>query len=163
VSASSLTASVVEFLRPKAEEKRLKLAVDIQPDLFALADEEKFKEVLMNFIDNAIKYTPSGSVRVHLAAEDGAVRVAVEDTGYGLTATDREQLFEKFARGSASKQVQVSTGLGLYVCRRLVEAMGGRIWAESKGPGKGSTFLFTLPAAVASRRKSRLTKSRPGR
>ena len=80
-------------------------------------------------------------------SEAGTIHVTVTDTGMGLTAEDLEKLFQKFVTGSASKHVQTTTGLGLYVVRKLMEAMGGTASAASGGTGTGSTFALTFPVA----------------
>jgi signal transduction histidine kinase len=141
-----IAQDVTEFLRPRALEKGLPIHVSAHGPIWARADEEKVKEIVMNYLDNAIKYADRGRVSIRVAREARVVHVAVHDVGHGLTAADQAHLFEKFTRGSASKHTKVSTGLGLYVCRRLAEAMGGRVWAQSAGRGKGSTFHLELPA-----------------
>jgi signal transduction histidine kinase len=116
----------------------------------ALADPERVLQVLTNFITNAIKFSPPDSV-VHISLEehDEGVYVKVRDEGMGIKPADMPRLFQKFSRISppdGGPKVK-GTGLGLYICRSIVEALGGRIWAESE-PGEGSTFGFSLPAAV---------------
>jgi PAS domain S-box-containing protein len=113
------------------------------------ADNTRIERVLDNLIDNAIKYSPDGGeVRVSVARRNGEIVVAVADHGIGIRQEDAERLFQPFSRletavpGTAIKGI----GLGLVVCRRLVEAHGGKIWVESE-LGKGSTFLFALPVA----------------
>lgn len=138
---------LVGFMQPKVVEKGLKLTLASPNDIRVTADLEKLKEVLMNLVDNAVKYTEQGSVTVTVRAEKNLAVVEVKDTGYGLTPEDKARLFEKFATGSASKFVKTTSGLGLYVVRKLMTAMGGTVEAESKGKGKGSTFIVTIPLA----------------
>lgn len=149
VDIRAVVESLVGFIRPKAEEKRLVLTC-AAPDgvMMVAADIEKLKEIVMNLLDNAIKYTDEGSVRVSLEVHAGSARLAVADTGHGLTKEDQDKLFQKFATGSASRHVRTTTGLGLYVVRKLVEAMRGSVAAESAGAEKGSTFIVTLPLAA---------------
>jgi signal transduction histidine kinase len=115
------------------------------------ADLTRVERIVDNLIDNAIKYSPGGGkVTVSARQNGGEILVSVRDEGIGISATDAEKLFRPFQRlesvvGTAIQGV----GLGLVVCRRLVEAHGGSIWVESE-PGKGSTFRFTLPVAEAS-------------
>jgi signal transduction histidine kinase len=111
------------------------------------ADVTRIERILDNLIDNAIKYSPNGGeVRVSARQEGRRMVVGVRDQGIGIAPRDAERLFQPFSRldtpvpGSAIQGV----GLGLVVCRRLVEAHGGSTWVESE-PGKGSTFYFTLP------------------
>jgi signal transduction histidine kinase len=137
---------MVEQSSPKSERHRL--VTDVESALPAVrADRTRIERILDNLIGNAIKYSPSGGeVRVSARRDDDHIVVAVSDEGIGISASDRERLFqpfqrlETFAQGAAIQGV----GLGLVVCRRLVEAHGGRIGLESE-PGKGSTFYFTLP------------------
>ncbi len=144
IDATEIVNWVVEFVTPKILEKKLTLNWKPNGKVMVQADPEKLKEVVMNFMDNAVKYTEKGSITVSLSSAGGLVKIAVTDTGYGLTAEDQERMFEKFATGSASKFVKTTSGIGLYVCHKLAEAMGGTVMAESKGKGKGSTFTATF-------------------
>jgi signal transduction histidine kinase len=123
----------------------LKLDVDERIDSF-VADERKVKQVLLNLLSNAVKFTPEGG-RVTLAAApaDGAVQIAVTDSGIGIAPEDQAAIFEEFRQvGTATAQKSEGTGLGLTLAKKFVELHGGTIWVESE-PGKGSTFTFTLP------------------
>ena len=137
---------LVKFLEGKAQEKGLFLKY-IQPEqpMMANVDAEKIKEVFMNLLDNALKYTEKGGVEVKMTCDGTMIHVAIVDTGHGLTPKDMEHLFEKFVTGSASVTVRTTTGLGLYVCRKLCEAMGGGVIAESEGAEKGSVFTASFP------------------
>jgi signal transduction histidine kinase len=105
----------------------------------------RVERVLYNLVDNAIKYSPGGGeVRVAARLDGGHILVSVTDHGIGMKAEDRARLFQSFERLATEGVAIQGTGLGLRVCRILVEAHGGRIWVESE-PGKGSTFSFTLP------------------
>ena len=110
------------------------------------ADRLRLERILYNLIDNAVKYSPQGGeVRVLVKSEEERLVIAVSDQGIGISLSDQAKLFEPFQRLEESKLEGVrGLGLGLLVCRRLVESHGGRIWVESE-PGKGSTFFFTLP------------------
>ncbi len=109
-------------------------------------DESKIREVVSNLIDNALKYTERGRVKVSFESHARSVRLIVEDTGAGIAAEDMPRLFEKFIRSRNTSVIDVSgTGLGLYVSRNFIEAHGGRIWAESEGLGRGSRFIVELP------------------
>jgi two-component system phosphate regulon sensor histidine kinase PhoR len=115
---------------------------------FALGDANRLQQVLINLLDNAVKYSPGGErilVRTSQAADQ--VRIEVVDEGTGIAQTDHERVFEKFYRGDSSRRLAPSgTGLGLYICRGLLERMGGRISVSSR-PGAGSTFIVEMPAA----------------
>lgn len=146
VDMRTVLDGLVKFIQGKAEEKKLTLRYVMPPQpLVAKVDLEKVKEVFMNLLDNAVKYTDRGTVEVRMRGDAGSVMVAIADTGHGLTPADKDKLFQKFATGSASKKVRTTTGLGLYVCRKLTEAMHGTITADSEGAEKGSTFTVTFP------------------
>ena len=108
-------------------------------------DERKVKQVLLNLLSNALKFTPEGGrIDVRAAMNGGVVEISVVDTGVGIAPEDQETIFEEFRQvGTADKKVE-GTGLGLALCRRFVELHGGRIWVKSQ-VGQGSTFTFTLP------------------
>ena len=115
------------------------------------ADETKLKQIMFNLLANAIKFTPDGGqIRVEARNDGSMLRIVIADTGIGLTADDTEFIFQAFAQvdSSLGRQHQ-GTGLGLSLARRLVELHGGRIWAESAGLGKGSTFTVVLPLIEA--------------
>lgn len=104
------------------------------------------RQVVINLIDNSIKYTDKGRVTVDLKQVGNNLEFSVSDTGSGIKKDDLDKLFQKFSRGTGSTAQVDGTGLGLYVVRQMVEAHKGKIWAESKGEGMGSRFCFTLPA-----------------
>ncbi len=150
--------SLVELVQDAAKElmsaaanKDLALTVKIPhtavPDVFA--DKDKIKDVLLNLIDNAIKYTPKGSITVVLEQTAlGQLRVTVRDTGVGIDPHEAGKLFAKFVRGEGIASVDTTgSGLGLFIAKKIVEAHGGRIWDESDGKNKGSRFIFELPIA----------------
>jgi signal transduction histidine kinase len=115
-----------------------------------VGDPEHVRRVLSNLVENAIKYSPQGgAITVGFESRSDVARFAVRDEGIGFAVGDRDRIFEKFTRIDPEMVRGVSgTGLGLYICRELVEGMGGRIWAEPNA-GKGSTFVFELPMASA--------------
>lgn len=138
----------IRELTKVAEDKGLKLKF-IQPKqplppLFADAD--KIQDVLLNLIDNGIKYTAKGSVTVTAESTIDGVEVHVEDTGIGIKPSDIKELFNKFVRAQGIAQIHPDgSGLGLFIAKSIVEGHGGRIWVDSPGEGKGSTFSFWLP------------------
>lgn len=154
---TDLAASVVDELTGAAKKKSLALKFiqsAVSPPVLNL-DAEKIRQVMMNLVDNAIKYSKRGSVVVSVHAEDQrtnrrlmkpSVVFSVQDTGNGVRPEDQPRLFQKFIRGQGSALVHTEgTGLGLYVGRMMVEAHNGVIWVESKGEGFGSTFAFAIP------------------
>lgn len=117
----------------------------LTPAFFVQADADHLREVTANLIENAIKYTKSGDVTVNVLGDDAHVEIAVTDTGIGIPQEDISHLFQKFYRVDNSDTREIGgTGLGLYLCRRLVETMGGRIWVTSEY-GRGSTFHIEMP------------------
>ncbi|MBI5623304.1 MAG: PAS domain S-box protein [Elusimicrobia bacterium] len=115
----------------------------------AMADPLRYRQILGNLIDNALKFTPEhGTITVKVAeSKDGYIETSVSDTGMGIAEGDQPNLFEHLFQASSNfENRRKGLGLGLYICRTLVTRQGGRIWVEST-PGKGSTFRFTLPAA----------------
>jgi signal transduction histidine kinase len=113
-------------------------------------DGGKIKQVMSNLIDNAVKYTKEGTISVglrHVSDESGVkmLEFSVKDTGVGIASETLPHLFEKFSRADdASKTNIIGTGLGLFVAKQIVDAHGGKIWAESAGKGKGATFFIRL-------------------
>lgn len=130
--------------RPEIEVRLVKPPVGL-PDV--MTDRSKLREVVSNLIDNAIKYTPKGLVTVKAFRKDGdTVRIEVKDSGIGIPATEMPYLFAKFSRGKDIGRLNVGgTGLGLHVGKSMIESMGGKVWAESEGDKKGSTFIVELP------------------
>jgi signal transduction histidine kinase len=106
-------------------------------------DREKINEVLNNMVDNAIKYTPTGSIYVTVEKKTDTVRIAVKDSGVGMSKdTIDNKLFKLFSTAANSEQINVnSTGVGMYISKKHVESCGGKMWAESEGEGKGSSFI----------------------
>jgi signal transduction histidine kinase len=132
----------------RAKEKKLELNFKYPEQLLSEVtnDRNKLREVVSNLVDNAIKYTPGGWVKLDLSQNGENVRVAVSDSGVGILPEELPHLFEKFTRGKEGAKVNTGgTGLGLHVGRRMMEALHGKIWAESEGAGKGSTFFVEIP------------------
>lgn len=151
---------IVQGLIPKAEEKHLRVLYKPMPDgeddihepvrklnpvFYANVDNDHLREVLQNLVENAIKYTPKGDVVVDVTGDDTHVTISVADTGIGIPREDQTHLFQKFYRVDNSDTREIGgTGLGLYLCRRLTETIGGRIWVESEYK-RGSTFFVEIP------------------
>jgi two-component system phosphate regulon sensor histidine kinase PhoR len=139
---------VVDFVKEPAERKRISLTRnEITSSLAVLADRNYLEQILINLLDNAIKYTPEGGRVVVSAVEKDStdIQFSVEDNGIGIPKEDLSRIFERFYRVDKGRSKEMGgTGLGLSIVKHLVQAHGGRIWVESH-PGKGSIFYFTLP------------------
>jgi signal transduction histidine kinase len=141
-----VVSSSLRGVEAEARLRHVRLGADVQDGLTARFAPEKIERVLMNLLTNALRHTPSdGAVAVRVAPLRGEIRVAVEDTGEGLDSEARERMFERFWRADRSR-TSSGAGLGLAIARGLVEAHGGRIWAEDREDG-GARVCFTLPAA----------------
>lgn len=139
---------VVKRMRSSAKEKGIKLTLHRNKEELPQVeiDTSKIENVLLNLLDNAIKYTEEGEIGVSIENQKDNIRIAIKDTGVGMTEEEIEKLFETFSRGSAGKKYWIQgSGLGLYIARQFVEMHGGKVWAESEGRGKGSTFYVRLP------------------
>jgi len=117
----------------------------VQPLYNVYADPERLREVVANLFDNAVKYTDAGKISIGLTGDDNVVQIYVKDSGKGIPTEDVSHLFQKFYRVDSSATRTIGgTGLGLFICRKIIEMYNGRIWAESE-QGKGSTFFINLP------------------
>jgi signal transduction histidine kinase len=140
-----LVSSSLKSIEAEARSRHVRLDSDVDADITARFAPDKLERVLMNLLTNALRHTPSdGAVAVLVEPAMDEVRVAVEDTGAGIDAEARERMFERFWRGDESRSLR-GAGLGLAIARGLVEAHGGRIWAENR-EGGGARVCFTLPA-----------------
>ncbi|MEW6193006.1 MAG: two-component system histidine kinase PnpS [Bacillota bacterium] len=146
VRLDEVVARVLPVFEKRAREQGLKLLVDLPPDLPAvLGDPELLGQVFANLIDNALKFTPTGEVRVKAVASPGWIRVDVEDTGIGIPKDSLPRIFERFYRvDKARSRASGGTGLGLAIVKHIVEAHGGKVSVDSE-LGKGSRFSFYLP------------------
>jgi CheY-like chemotaxis protein len=147
-----LVRSVVELLRPRASQKQLELSAEIATEIAPqlIGDSSRLRQVLLNLVANAIKFTPAGEVRLRLGLDaEGRCRFTVEDTGIGMSPEQIGRLFKPFEQGSASThRTHGGTGLGLAISARLVEAMGGTIGVVSN-LGHGSRFDFAITMAFS--------------
>jgi PAS domain S-box-containing protein len=147
VDMSELIKEAIDLLRPQFNDKKQKIKTDISQGLPILeADSQRINQILVNLLSNAHKYTPEGgSISVSLHHDSNWVRVDVRDSGIGLSKEEKEKLFTKFYRAENPETTKAGgTGLGLWITRSLVNMHGGEISVTSQ-PGKGSTFIFTLP------------------
>ena len=135
------------LVKESALKRNLALSLDSSSGLTIVADERMLKQILFNLLSNAVKFTePGGRIAVVAEQVDDTLRVSVSDTGIGIQPQDQSRLFMEFEQlDSGYDRIHQGTGLGLALTRKFVELHGGRIWVESEGAGKGSTFRFTLP------------------
>lgn len=150
-SVKDIIDSVIKEISERAEKKGLALKKDIKSAVPQIsADAEKIRHIIFNFVDNAIKYSEKGAITISLQAEQKGLAVRVIDEGIGFGKVDEANFFQKFYRGANVKNIDVNgTGLGLYVCRKFIEAHKGRVWAKSEGIGKGSEFGLWIPFAFS--------------
>ncbi|MBU2610085.1 MAG: cell wall metabolism sensor histidine kinase WalK [Chloroflexi bacterium] len=151
VAVVDLVNSALGRLSRQYEEKGVTLTSGLPADLpLVQVDEDRVGQVLLNLIGNALQYTPAGgNVQISAVRDGDEVRIMVTDTGIGLPAEHIPHIFDRFYRAdkSRSRRAGGGSGIGLTIARHLVEAHGGRIWAESEGEGQGSKFTFTVKAA----------------
>ena len=167
INVNEFLKDIFDGLATKADEKQLNYIFmpdiidegrekSLQPIFYANIDPDHFREVVSNLIENAIKYTPSGEVVVNVTGDDKQISVSVKDSGIGIPAEDIPHLFQKFYRVDNSDTREIGgTGLGLYLSRRLAEAMSGNLRVESKYK-EGSTFYLEIPRMSSSDAKQRL-------
>ena len=123
----------------------------VRPLYYVYADPDRLREVITNLFDNAVKYTDTGKITIGLTGNDDVCQMYIRDTGAGIPAEDVGHLFQKFYRVDSSATRTVGgTGLGLFICRKIIELYKGRIWVESEA-GKGSTFYINLPRLTSQR------------
>ncbi len=151
VSVRDFIDDVIDFVKDLAEKKRISLARNEIPSSLAIqADRSYLEQILINLLDNAIKYTPEGGrVTVSTIEKDSKdIQFSVEDNGIGIPKEDLSRIFERFYRVDKGRSKELGgTGLGLSIVKHLVQAHGGKVWVESQ-PGKGSIFYFTLPRQI---------------
>jgi signal transduction histidine kinase len=147
VDLVEMAQCVADFNQPMAEARQITLAVtgDVDPPI-VMADRERIERVLLNLLDNALKFTPAdGRITVDARADGDHATISVSDTGPGIPPDQRERIFIRFARGKEGRGTK-GFGLGLAYCRSAVTAHGGQIWVEENEAG-GARFVFTLPLA----------------
>jgi len=143
----SLIHEVIKEMKVKAKAKNLVLTVGLSRKKFLIkADDLMLRQVLVNILDNAIKYTKQGGITINAELKNKLLKVVVTDTGPGLERSELKGLFDKFERREVDGKSQESFGLGLYVCRLIIEAHKGKIWAETRGDSFGFKIVFEIPS-----------------
>jgi signal transduction histidine kinase len=147
VDSAGLVAEVVQSFERFAQERGLRLESRVEPFLLR-ADRTKLRQVLMNLVSNALKYTERGEIKIEAAMADGQAHFTVADTGRGIPPEHQAKVFEPFTQvDSSDRREAMGIGLGLAIVKKYVELHGGQVWLESE-PGKGSRFHFTIPQGV---------------
>ena len=150
VPVAALLGEVSDALQPLVDKKSQTLVQQASPELAVLADSTRFKQILMNLLGNAIKFTPeNGTIELTARQSGQEIRIEVRDSGPGIPLEEQQRIFEAFQRLSQSDKAAEGTGLGLAITRRLVELHGGQLGLESE-PEAGSCFYFTLPGVSTS-------------
>jgi signal transduction histidine kinase len=158
IDLCELIKEIITSFEIKVNAKGIYIKLDDScADVFVDIDKEKMRDVIMNLIDNSIKFTEEGGIDITLEEEMESVVISVKDTGSGISREDIPKLFHKFGRIDNSYTIASDTGgtgLGLYIAKLYIEGMGGKIWATSPGPGQGSIFYISLPKSEI---KSKIT------
>ncbi len=149
---SFLIKFCVQELKSLAERRNQSIELDIQSELYVYIEKEEIHDVLSNLLTNAIKYTPPmGKIEIKTELNEDSMVVSINDNGIGFTEEQKKKIFQQFGKieryGQGLDLGIDGTGLGLYISKKIVESHGGKIWMESEGKSKGSTFYFTLPNA----------------
>jgi len=157
LSLKNLLEQALNLVREIAFKKKIELSIEVDGRLGDIdADERKLKQIVYNLLSNAVKFTPEGG-RIGIEAKmagDFEVEIEIWDTGMGVTPENMEKIFEAFAVIKTPGMNTIEgTGLGLALSRKLVELHGGRLWAESKGPGRGARFRVILPVRAVKKAK----------
>lgn len=148
VLVEPLVRHIIASFKPIFQKKSIDLTANIDASIPAVAaDEDRLAQIIVNLINNAYKYTNDGKVEVFAEQKGGMLSICVTDTGIGISGENLERIFRKYEQAQRKdnvKPVEKGAGLGLYITKNLVEAHGGKVWAESE-LGKGSKFCFTIP------------------
>ncbi|MFH1294074.1 MAG: ATP-binding protein [Pseudomonadota bacterium] len=148
ISLEELISGVVEELKINVQKKGLYIKTMKSSESLPkiIADKEKLRQVILNIVDNAIKYTKTGGITIGLKRVDSRPQIKISDTGMGMTEEEIKNLFQMFSRSKTSSRLHTEgTGIGLYIAKKFVEMHKGKLWAESQGRGKGSAFFIELP------------------
>ena len=152
VSLAESVGHIVEIIEALSKREQRTVTITVPQTLNVMADTIRLRQILLNLVGNALKYSPHGTpIEISATHDDKLATVCVRDYGAGVPLEEQARLFDRFMRLERDMNSPVrGAGLGLYICKQLVEAMGGIIWVESSGQaGQGSSFFFTLPYATA--------------
>jgi signal transduction histidine kinase len=139
---------IIENKKILFDEKKVNISNTIDHTLKVKADRLRLEELLTNIFENSVKYSKDGcKITIDAEQSNDMVKISLADTGIGMTKEEIDRIFDEFYKADSARHDIQSTGLGMSICKRIVEKHGGSIWVESPGPGKGTTVFFTLPAA----------------
>ena len=146
VSLPDLASEILQMFKPLTLKKNIKLEIVGSVPLKVSADSDKVKQILINLINNALKFTDTGSITIAFRADENFAYTSVVDTGIGISKEDQQKLFSKFSQVNSSQLGRpAGTGLGLYISKEFSKKMGGDLWIARSEPNMGTTFTFTLP------------------
>jgi len=149
VDLSSEVKKVIDINQMMFDSKKIKIVNNVADNLAVHADKIYIEELFTNLLNNSFKYTnKSGIITIDAMENDGSILVSIKDTGIGMTKDQLDHIFDEFYKSDITRHDFDSSGLGLSICKRIVERHGGKVWAESEGFEKGSTFYFTIPKTV---------------
>jgi len=157
---SKLVQDIKDFFAIALNKKGLKISVEAPENLIIESDERRTKQVIVNLIGNAIKFTEKGEIKIKVTRKDEMIEVSVKDTGIGIKKEDLDKLFKPFSQAPSEERApQEGTGLGLYLSKKIIELLGGEITVRSEF-GKGSVFSFTLPSKYQGKNHEKNSGSR---
>jgi signal transduction histidine kinase len=146
IQLADLVDNIIESHKFSSEEKQINIKNAIAKDLVISADRLRMEELFNNLINNAVKYSEqNGQISIHAFIKNEHVRISITDNGIGMTKEQIAHLFDEFYKADESRHDFESSGLGMPICKRIVDKHNGKIWAESKGIGQGSTMYIKLP------------------
>jgi signal transduction histidine kinase len=149
-------SQIIENKKILFDEKKVRISNTIDQSLFIMADRLRLEELLTNIFENSVKYSKDGcKILVDAEQEGELVKISITDNGIGMTKEEIDRIFDEFYKADSARHDIQNTGLGMSICKRIVEKQGGSIWVESPGPGKGTTVFFTLPAASPPKQKKK--------
>ncbi len=141
----------ISLNKVRLDEKQMDIINNIPKDIMVFADKIRLQELFMNLLDNSMKYSPNkGAIILNAQPDRYSITISVQDSGLGMTPEQLSHIFEEFYKADPARHDFQSSGLGLSICKRIVEKHGGKIWVESEGLGKGTVFYFTLPISKKS-------------
>jgi signal transduction histidine kinase len=149
INLQNLLNNVIKNNKLLLDENRIILKNKISDNILVKADKLRLTELFNNLINNAVKYTnESGTITINTIKENNYITISINDTGIGMSEEQQNQVFDEFYKADGSRHDFYSNGLGMTICKRIIEKQGGKIWVESEGLGKGSTFYFSIPISL---------------